>query len=94
MFELIEVRNYDTHHRYGTDWHTDYIIKTDEKLNNIIKEIKNLFNKVASKHLKGKYINWNDFKQEVKDEISKYIYSETRRKPITIPVIISTEIKE
>ena len=33
MFELIEVRNYDTHHRYGTDWHTDYIIKTDENLN-------------------------------------------------------------
>lgn len=33
MFKLIEVRNYDTHHRYGTDWHTDYIIKTDENLN-------------------------------------------------------------
>lgn len=33
MFELIEIRNYDTHHRYGTDWHTDYIIKTDENLN-------------------------------------------------------------
>lgn len=33
MFELIKIRNYDTHHRYGTDWHTDYIIKTDENLN-------------------------------------------------------------
>ena len=33
MFKLIEVRNYDTHHRYGTDWHTDYIIKTYENLN-------------------------------------------------------------
>ena len=33
MFELIEVRNYDTHRRYGRDWHTDYIIKTDENLN-------------------------------------------------------------
>lgn len=33
MFEIIEVKNYDTHHRYGTDWHTDYIIKTDENLN-------------------------------------------------------------
>ena len=33
MFELIEIRNYDTHHGYGTDWHTDYIIKTDENLN-------------------------------------------------------------
>lgn len=33
MFELVEIRSYDTHHRYGTDWHTDYIISTDEKLN-------------------------------------------------------------
>lgn len=33
MFKLIEIRNYDTHHRYGTDWHIDYIIKTDENLN-------------------------------------------------------------
>ena len=33
MFELIEIRNYDTRHRYGTDWHTDYHIETDENLN-------------------------------------------------------------
>lgn len=44
MFELIEVRNYDTHHRYGTDWHTDYIIKTDEKLNidEVIKKLQEI----------------------------------------------------
>lgn len=31
MFEVVEIKNYDTRHRYGTDWHTDYIIKTDEE---------------------------------------------------------------
>lgn len=31
MFEIIEIKDYDTHHRYGTDWHTDFIIKTDEE---------------------------------------------------------------
>ena len=31
MFEVVEIKNYDTHHRYGTDWHTDYVIKTDEE---------------------------------------------------------------
>ena len=41
MFELIEVRNYDTHHRYGTDWHTDFIIKTDEE-----HDIDSLFNRL------------------------------------------------
>lgn len=31
MFEITEIKNYDTHHSYGTDWHTDYVIKTDEE---------------------------------------------------------------
>lgn len=31
MFEVVEIKNYDTHHRYGTDWNTDYYIKTDEE---------------------------------------------------------------
>ena len=31
MFAVIETKRYDTHHRYGTDWHNDYIIKTDEE---------------------------------------------------------------
>ena len=33
MFEVVEIKKYDTYHSYGTDWHTDYIIKTDENLN-------------------------------------------------------------
>lgn len=31
MFEVIEIKNYDTYHSYGTDWHTDFVIKTDEE---------------------------------------------------------------
>ncbi len=60
----------------------------------IIEDIKLIFEKTSEKYLKGKYINWNEYKVEVKDEISKYIYTETRRKPITIPVIISTELNK
>ncbi|MBN2300073.1 MAG: hypothetical protein JXC31_02675, partial [Acholeplasmataceae bacterium] len=39
----------------------------------------------------GKYINWNEYKRDVRNEINRFIYQETRRSPITIPVIISTE---
>ena len=44
MFEVVEIKNYDTHHGGGTDWHTDYIIKTGEKhdtdsLFNMLKEL-------------------------------------------------------
>lgn len=42
MFRLIEIKNYDTYHKYGTDWHTDYIIESDEKLsiNDIVEKCK------------------------------------------------------
>ncbi|MDL2292132.1 ribonuclease J [Acholeplasma sp. OttesenSCG-928-E16] len=57
----------------------------------VIAKIKEIFYTVSEKHLQGKYINWNDFKREVKDEIVKYTYQLNRRSPITIPVIISIE---
>ena len=31
MFKVVEIKKYDTHHSYGTDWHTDFYIKTDEE---------------------------------------------------------------
>jgi hypothetical protein len=31
MFEVVEIKNYDVRNRWGTDWHTDFIIKTDEE---------------------------------------------------------------
>ena len=41
MFKVVEIKNYDTYHSYGTDWHTDFIIKTDEE-----HDTKSLFNKL------------------------------------------------
>lgn len=32
MFEIVKKESYDTHHSYGTDWHFDYTIKSDEDL--------------------------------------------------------------
>ena len=31
MFKVEKIVNYDTYHSYGTDWHTDFYIKTDEE---------------------------------------------------------------
>lgn len=65
-----------------------YVQESEVLLNQVI----DLFRTVSKKHLDGKYINWNDYKRDVRNEISRFIYQETRRSPITIPVIISTEI--
>jgi ribonuclease J len=65
-----------------------YVQESEE----ILTKVKELFYKTSEKHLNGKYINWNEFKRDVRNDINRYIYQEIRRSPITIPVIISTEL--
>ncbi len=60
--------------------------------NDIISNVKTIFNSVSEKHLSGKYINWVDYKKDVKDEINRYLYKEIKRCPVMIPIIISTEV--
>ena len=64
-----------------------YVQESEE----LLKQVTDLFLEVSKKHLEGKYINWNDYKRDVRNEVNRFIYQETRRSPITIPVIISTE---
>jgi ribonuclease J len=66
-----------------------YIKEAEELLN----QIKETFLETSKNHLNNKYINWNDFKKDVRNDLAKFIYTETRRNPIIIPVIVSTEIK-
>ncbi len=58
----------------------------------ILLEIKKLFMLVSSKFLTTKFINWSEFKTNIKNEISHYIYKTTKRNPIIIPVLISTDL--
>ncbi len=53
--------------------------------------IKEIFNKITDKYFKLKYIVWNDYKQELKQEVSKYLFKETKKNPFIIPVIIASE---
>jgi ribonuclease J len=64
-----------------------YVQESEELLG----KIKDAFMEVSKKHLEGKYINWNDYKRDVRNEVNRFVYQETKRSPITIPVIISTE---
>ncbi|HPG42864.1 MAG TPA: ribonuclease J [Acholeplasmataceae bacterium] len=64
-----------------------YVQESEE----LLAKVKETFMDVSKKHLDGKYINWNEYKRDVRNEVNRYIYQETRRSPITIPVIISTE---
>ena len=47
--------------------------------------------KVSSKMLVNKFVNWNDYKKEIKEEISRFLYKELQRTPVIIPIIIATD---
>lgn len=59
---------------------------------NILDQVKEIFLDVSKKELIANYVDWNSYKRNFRNEASKYIYQKTRRNPIIIPVIISTEI--
>ncbi len=63
-------------------------MKENEEL---IKEVEAIFYKVSDKILKNKYIDWKVYRQMLKDDISKYLYQVTKRRPIIIPVLIDTQ---
>ena len=64
-----------------------YVQESEE----LLTKVKETFFDVSKRHLEGKYINWNEYKRDVRNEVNRFIYQETKRSPITIPVIISTE---
>lgn len=49
------------------------------------------FMKVSTKMLVNKFVNWNDYKKEIKEEISRFLYKELQRTPVIIPIIIATD---
>ena len=57
----------------------------------IDKNMKDIFNNVSKQFLDTKFINWSDYKLNIKNELSHYIYKEIKRSPIIIPVLISTD---
>ena len=65
-----------------------YVKESEEILN----QVKSEFMELSQNHLNGKYINWNEFRNDARKTISRFIYQQTKRSPITIPVIISTEM--
>lgn len=59
-----------------------------------VSAMNNIFENITEKVFETKFINWNEYKGEIKSELAKYVYRKTHSSPIIIPVIISTEIAE
>ena len=60
----------------------------------IKEDLTQLFKEKIITHFDHKYINWNELKIQLRDEVNKFLFSKTKRRPITVPVLISTEQSE
>lgn len=62
-----------------------YVREADE----LMKKIRGIAYKEASICESQHITSWKDVKQKVRDAISKYVYHETKRSPMIIPIIVS-----
>ncbi len=57
----------------------------------VVKQIESIYKTITEKQFSQKYIDWKVYKESIRFEVQKYLYRETKRKPIIIPVIIDTQ---
>ena len=55
--------------------------------------MKEIFDKVTEKNFTSKFLNWVEYKSDLKNEISKYLFKKTKTNPMVISAIISTELE-
>lgn len=62
-----------------------YVRESEE----LMDEVREIAEKVLQKTLASGITEWNQIKSNVKDALSKYLYSKTKRKPMILPVIMN-----
>ena len=62
-----------------------YVRESEE----LMDEVRAIARNVLEETLEAGVTEWNQIKSNVKDDLSKYLYSKTKRKPMILPVIMS-----
>lgn len=62
--------------------------------NDLITESTQIVEKVVLDNLDKQEFDWGILKQEIRDDLSKYLYAQTKRKPVILPVIMEASQKK
>ena len=54
----------------------------------LIKNSAEIARKVVEDNLKNKDFEWATLKQEIRDSLSRYLFEETKRRPVILPIIM------
>lgn len=60
-------------------------VKTSRDL---MKDAGNLVNETVEKYLAGTTFDWSELKGAIRDALGKFLYNQTRRKPVVLPVVM------
>ena len=63
-----------------------YVKESEELFQNIIDRTTHIIEEA----MHARYVDWKQLREKVRDELSRYLYQETNRRPIVIPVLIDT----
>ena len=60
-------------------------VKTSKDL---MKESGSIVTEIVEKHLDSKDFEWSKLKQDIRDQLSRYLFEQTKRRPVILPVIM------
>src|SRR5699024_8208106 len=61
-----------------------YVRESEE----LLEEARALVSKVVEKHVTKKTFEWNGIKQDIRDTLSSFLFQQTKRRPMIIPIIM------
>ncbi|WP_265460018.1 ribonuclease J [Enterococcus sp. HY326] len=60
-------------------------VKTSRDL---MKECSKMISDIVEKHLQSKDFEWSKLKQDIRDQLGRYLFEQTKRRPVILPVIM------
>lgn len=60
-------------------------VKTSKDL---MQESSNIVTEIVEKHLENKDFEWSKLKQDIREQLSRYLFDQTKRRPVILPVIM------
>ncbi|MFV0559461.1 MAG: ribonuclease J [Enterococcus sp.] len=54
----------------------------------LMKESSTMITEIVEKHLESKDFEWSKLKQDIRDQLSRYLFEQTKRRPVILPVIM------
>ena len=62
-----------------------------KKSRDILRESSELINQTVEEYLQGDDFDWADLKGKVRDNLTKYLFDQTKRRPAILPVVMEVK---